>query len=321
VAVTAGATTNTLGGGTGFALAAYGFWGVSPVYFKWIEAVPAGEILSHRIVWSVVTLVLWISLIRRWDRVVPIIRQSRLVLALSLSAALVTVNWLIYIWSVQMERLVEASLGYYINPLVAVFLGMIFLGERLRPLQWCALGLAALGVVNELVAFGSVPWIAIGLAFSFGFYGLVRKRVNVDSSVGLLAETVILLPFAGAYLAYLFAQDALVFGAHSVELDVALALAGAVTCFPLVCFAAAAQRLPLASLGFFQYVAPTIILAIAVLAYDEPFRDSQWLTFLAIWTALAIFSLDGLYHQRRRFVVAQGRGSVEEPLPDTSDLR
>lgn len=295
-------------GGTGFALAAYGFWGVAPIYFKWIEAVPAGEVLAHRIVWSVLTLLVWVSVLGRWNRVVPVIREARLVLALCVSALLVTVNWFVYIWAIQRAQLVEASLGYYINPLVAVFLGVMFLGERLRPLQWCALVIAAAGVVNELVSFGKVPWIALALAFSFGLYGLVRKQVNVDSSVGLLVETVILLPFALLYAAHLLFEGVLVFGAQSLELDVALVLAGAVTCFPLVCFAAAAQRLPLATLGFFQYVAPSLNLALAVFAFGEPFRDSQWLTFAAIWSALVIFALDGLYHHRR-LKLARGRGS------------
>ena len=294
--------------GAGFALSAYGFWGITPIYFKWIEAVPAGEVLAHRIVWSVLTLLVWVSVLRRWDRLGPVLRETRLVIALSVSAFLLSVNSFVFIWAVQQERLVEASLGYYINPLIAVFLGLLFLGERLRPLQWCALALAAAGVVNELVAFGKIPWIALALAFSFGFYGLVRKQVNVDSSVGLLVETVILLPFALLYAAHLVFEGRLVFGAQTLELDVALVLAGAVTCFPLVCFAAAAQRLPLATLGFFQYVGPTMNLALAVFAFGEPFRDSQWLTFAAIWIALVIFTVDGLYHHRR-VELARGRGS------------
>lgn len=295
-------------GGIGFALAAYGFWGITPIYFKWIVAVPAGEVLAHRIVWSVLTLLVWVSVLGRWNRLVPVLRETRLVLALSVSALMLSINSFVFIWAVQQARLVEASLGYYINPLVAVFLGVMFLGERLRPLQWGALGLAAAGVVNELVAFGEVPWIALALAFSFSFYGLVRKLVNVDSSVGLLVETVILLPFALLFGAHLLFEGVLVFGAQSLELDVALMLAGAVTCFPLVCFAAAAQRLPLATLGFFQYVGPSLNLVLAVFAFGEPFRDSQWLTFSAIWIGLVIFSLDGLYHHRR-LKLARGRGS------------
>ncbi len=218
---------------------------------------------------------------------------------LGLSGLLVAMNWGVFVWALLNGRMLETSLGYYINPLVSVLLGVLFMGEWLRPMQLVAVSLAAIGVVNEIVSVGVVPWAGLTLAVSFGFYGLVRKRLGVDSAVGLGVEATLLLPLALAYLAYQLnaGQGALDRGAGG---EIAwLAASGLVTTFPLVCFAAAALKLPLSTLGFVQYLAPTITFFLAVLVFGEEFRVQQSVTFGFIWLAVAIFSVEGVYFQRR----------------------
>lgn len=283
--------------GVWFALAAYGFWGISPAYFKWVEFAEPLEILAHRIVWAFVLLVLLVSVRRRWGAVRRLTVSG--VAWLAVSAVLVTINWGVFIWALQNDRIVETSLGYYINPLVNIVLGGVFLGERLRRWQVLAVGLAILGVVNEIVSVGVLPWAGLALAFSFGFYGLVRKKIMVDSAVGLGVETTLLLPIAVGYLVFHSLGETGTLANGTPDELMLLALGGFVTVFPLVCFAAAALRLSLTALGLFQYLAPTVTLLVAVYYYGEPLEDSQWITFGCIWLALVIFSGEGLYHQRR----------------------
>ena len=283
--------------GVWFALAAYGFWGISPVYFKWVEFAEPLEILAHRIVWAFVLLVVLVSLRRRWGAVRRLTASG--VAWLTVSAVLVTINWGVFIWALQNDRIVETSLGYYINPLVNIVLGGVFLGERLRRWQVLAVGLAILGVVNEIVSVGVLPWAGLALAFSFGFYGLVRKKIMVDSAVGLGVETTLLLQLAIGYLVFHALGETSTLANGTTDELLLLALGGFVTVFPLVCFAAAALRLSLTALGLFQYLAPTVTLLVAVYYYREPLADSQWITFGCIWLALVIFSGEGLYHQRR----------------------
>jgi len=225
--------------------------------------------------------------------------ERRQFAGLALSGGLISINWLVFVWALLNDRMVEASLGYYINPLLSVLLGGLFFGEWLRPVQVAAVALAAVGVVNELLAVGVVPWAGLTLALSFAFYGLVRKRLGVDAALGLGIETTLMLPLALAVLAWqtLDGVGTLVQGTPA---QVALlAAGGAVTVFPLVCFAAAALRLPLAVLGLFQYLAPTMMLLLAVFVYGEPFRTSQLVTFGCIWTALAVYSAEGWLMSRR----------------------
>jgi chloramphenicol-sensitive protein RarD len=283
--------------GVWLAVAAYGLWGIAPVYFKLVGFADPAEVVAHRVVWSVVVLALVIWLRRLW----PTVRQlsSRQLGGLALSGTLISVNWLLFVWAIFNERMLDASLGYFINPLVNVLLGVLFFREWLRPAQKAALALAVLGVGNEVLAVGLVPWVGLVLAFSFGFYGLVRKQIAVGAAVGLGLETALVLPVAVAYLliTYLRGEGTLAVGS---EQEIALlAAAGPVTVVPLVCFAAAAVRLPLSVLGFFQYLAPSAMLLLAVLVYGEPFRPSQFVTFGCIWLALLIFSGEALYHQRR----------------------
>lgn len=282
-----------------YALGAYGTWGVAPIYFVWAKFARPDEMLAHRIVWSVVLLSLLIALQRRWGELRSVVTDGTKLRWLVLSSVLIAFNWLLYIWALQNERIVETSLGYYINPLINVLLGYLFLAERPNPLQWFALTIACAGVANEIANVGSFPWVGLSLALSFGTYGLVRKRVAVGSVMGLTVETVLLVPFATGYFVWLSLTGAAAFGAGSIEHDLGLVAAGVVTAIPLVWFASAALRLSLTVLGVFQYIAPSVALLLAVLVYGEPFRPAQAITFGCIWTALVIFTIAALYDRRK----------------------
>ena len=279
----------SFGTGVAYAVAAYGFWGLNPLYFKAVTEVPALEVLAHRTLWTVVLLALLVSLGRRWPAIVEALRDRRTVLLLCLSTLVISVNWLTYIWAIFVERVLETSLGYYINPLVSVLLGVVVLRERLAPLQALAVLLAALGVLNLALGAGGLPWVAILLALTFGLYGLIRKTARIGSAEGLLVETSLILPFALGYLLYLAVQGTGSFATESRATDLLLIAAGPVTMLPLVWFASAARRLPLSLVGFFQYIAPTCHFLLAVFAFGEPFTRSHLITFLLIWTAVALF--------------------------------
>ncbi len=218
---------------------------------------------------------------------------------LLLTATLISVNWLVFIYAILNNNIVETSLGYFINPLVSVFLGVIFLSERLRPLQWIAVFIASSGILYQLIYFGAIPWVALSLAFSFGFYGLMRKNLNLPSIVGLTLETIIVLPFALLGLFWLSTTGELGFGAVDRQTDGLLMLGGVVTSFPLLCFTAAVTRLSLTATAMFQYIAPSLSLVIAVAMYNEPFGVDRMITFACIWVALIIFTMETLYHHRK----------------------
>jgi chloramphenicol-sensitive protein RarD len=215
------------------------------------------------------------------------------------TSLLVGANWLIFIWAVNANHMLDASLGYYINPLINVVLGMIFLGERLRKLQWFAVGLAAIGVLIQVVAFGSIPVVAIALAFSFGFYGLLRKKVSLEAQTGLFIETLVMLPAAAIYLLFIADSATSDLAANPMSLNLLLIAAGIVTTLPLLCFTGAATRLKLSTLGFFQYIGPSLMFLLAVLIYGEAFTTDKAVTFAFIWGALVIFSFDGLRHNKK----------------------
>lgn len=282
-----------------FAVIAYGVWGLAPIYFKWLDFARADEVIVHRIVWSLVLLLVVVAMRGAWGALAAIVRSRRQLRFLFASGALVAGNWLVFVWALQNERMIEASLGYYINPLVSVLLGVVFLRERLPPLHWASLALAALGIVNELVNVGGLPWVSLTLALSFGAYGLVRKTVAVDSVLGLTVETALLLPLALGYFVFLSLAGDPAFGRVGVVETIGLLAAGVVTSVPLVAFAAAALRLPLSVLGFLQYLSPSIALLLAIFVYDEPFRPSQMVTFGCIWAALVLFTATELYRMRR----------------------
>ncbi|EPR4994929.1 EamA family transporter RarD [Vibrio navarrensis] len=289
------------------AIGAYTMWGIAPIYFKSISSVSALEILSHRVVWSFFLLAALLHFGRNWRTVSAVITNKSKMLYLVSTAILVGVNWLIFIWAVNANHMLDASLGYYINPLFNVLLGMIFLGERLRKLQWFAVALAACGVLVQLVMFGSVPIVAIALAMSFGVYGLLRKKVSVDAQTGLFIETLAMLPAAAIYLLFIASTPTSNLLDNPASLNTLLVAAGVVTTLPLLCFTGAATRLKLSTLGFFQYIGPSLMFLLAVLIYDEAFTSDKAITFAFIWGALVLFSFDGLRNSRnvRRAATAQ----------------
>ncbi|MDR0807305.1 MAG: EamA family transporter RarD [Enterobacteriaceae bacterium] len=282
-----------------FALAAYFIWGIAPAYFKFIANVPADEILTHRIIWSFFFMLLLITVGKQWKFVAKACQNKTNVLLLSVSAVLIGSNWLTFIWAVNNQHLLEASMGYFINPLVTVLLGMIFLGERFRPMQWVAVMLAFAGIMIQLWQFGSIPYISLILAFTFGLYALMRKKIGVDSQTGMLIETLWLLPLAIVYLFFIADTPTSHLSQNSMSLNLLLAAAGVVTTIPLLFFTAAATKLRLSTLGFFQYLGPTLMFILAVVIYDETIGTDMLMTFGFIWAALVIFILDALYYQRK----------------------
>lgn len=274
------------------ASSAYLIWGLSPIYWKAVEQAPTGQQLAHRIVWCALMLGALLTLQRRWREARQVLRSRRVRWMLLASTVLIATNWLIYLWSVATERILQASLGYFINPLVTVLLGVVFLRERLRRSQGIAIFLASLGVLILTVRLGELPWISLVLALSFAFYSLVRKQVQAGPEVGLFVETLLLSPFMLAYLALAETAGTGAFGHGGLTLDLLLVAAGAITAAPLLLFTHGARRLPLATVGFLQYLAPCLQFLLAVAVYGEPFTLSHLAAFLFIWTALVIFSWD-----------------------------
>jgi chloramphenicol-sensitive protein RarD len=283
-----------------YALCAYTLWGLAPIYFKTIAAVPAAEILTHRMIWSCALLMVLTLLARQWHKVQAVLRQPKVLLTLAFTSVTVGGNWLLFIWAINNGHMLDASLGYYINPLFNVLLGMLFLSEQLRRLQWWAVGLAVIGVVVQLIAFGSLPWIALVLASSFAIYGLIRKKLALDALTGLLIETMIMLPPAAIYLWGFADSPTSHLTQNDWHLNLLLIAAGAVTTAPLLCFTAAATRLKLSTLGFFQYIGPSLMFILAVTLYGEELALDKMITFGCIWSALVLFSLDGLRSGKRR---------------------
>ncbi|MEZ9565711.1 EamA family transporter RarD [Vibrio artabrorum] len=281
------------------AVAAYTIWGIAPIYFKSLSDVSPLEILSHRVVWSFFLLAFLLHMSRGWRKVRDTLTSKPKMLYLVATSILVGANWLIFIWAVNSNHMLDASLGYYINPLINVLLGMLFLGERLRKLQWFAVSLAAIGVIIQLIAFGSVPIVAIALAFSFGIYGLLRKKVSLEAQTGLFIETLVMLPLAATYLLFIADSTTSNFSMNPMQLNLLLVAAGVITTVPLLCFTGAATRLKLSTLGFFQYIGPSLMFLLAVLIYGEAFTSDKAITFAFIWGALVIFSFDGLRNNNK----------------------
>lgn len=282
------------------AISAYAMWGIAPIYFKLLGHVSPLEILSHRIIWSFFLLAGLLHVGRQWKAVVTVFQSKSKLFYLLLTSLLIGGNWLIFIWAINSNHMLDASLGYYINPLLNVFLGMLFLGERLRKLQWFAVLLAAIGVGIQLVLFGSIPIVALALASTFGIYGLLRKKVGVGAQSGLFIETLVLLPMATLYLFLLADSPTSSLAVNDWHLNLLLVSAGLVTTLPLLCFTGAATRLKLSTLGFFQYIGPSFMFLLAVLVYGEAFSSDKAVTFLFIWGALLVFSFDAAVYNRRR---------------------
>ncbi|OLS41415.1 EamA family transporter RarD [Bacillus sp. MRMR6] len=273
----------------------YLLWGLLPIYWKFLGHVNTQEILANRIFWSFVFMVIVLLISRKWSLLVITVRgfakNRKQMYALTVASLLISVNWFIYIWAVNTGHMVEASLGYYINPLVSILLGMIVLKEKLIGYQYFAFLLAAIGVVIISISYGSFPWISIVLAVSFGLYGLAKKLINVDSTVGLTLETLVLTPIAFIFIVYLLIKGTNSFLAIDVTTDLLLIGAGAATAVPLLYFAKGAQKIPLSLLGFLQYIAPTLTLILGVFVYHEHFTKMQLLAFMFIWSALTLYSL------------------------------
>lgn len=279
-------------------IAAFLFWGVAPLYFKLLEGIPAPEILAHRSIWALVLALLVLAAIGRLSDLGATLRDPRRIATLTLSTLLIGSNWLVFIWAITNARIVDASLGYYINPLINVLLGVVFLGERLRTLQLLAVALAASGIAHELWQFGRLPLVALYVSLSFGFYGLVRKRAPVESLTGLAVETLFMLPLALLYLLWSDSPTSNL-ADNSAALNGLLVLAGPVTLVPLLLFNIAARRLNLSTVGFLQYMAPTIMLVLATGLFGEPFSGDKLVTFALVWCGLLVYSVDALLQRRR----------------------
>lgn len=297
------ATTAGLAAG----LAAFLFWGLAPLYFRFLEGISAPEILAHRSIWALLLALGVLAVLGKLPDLLATLGDRRRLAAMTLSTLLIGSNWLVFIWAVTGNRVLDASLGYYINPLLNILLGVMFLGERLRLLQWLAVALAATGIGHELWQFGRVPWVALALALSFGLYGLVRKRAPVESLTGLAVETLFMFPLALAFLLWSDSPTSNLL-ANDARLNTVLILAGPVTLLPLLLFNIAARRLNLSTLGFLQYLAPTLMLLLATQVFGEPFSPHKLVTFALVWLGLAFYSAEALV-QRRRLRV-RGRAVV-----------
>ena len=282
-----------------FGLGAYLAWGVMPLYFKALAHVSALEIVAHRVIWSMVFMAALVALWRRWPAIRAALGTGRVLITLLITTLLIGTNWLIFIYAVVSGHVLEASLGYYLNPLVNVLLGVVLLKEKLSRAQVFATLLAAAGVAVLAAGAGSGLWISLTLAATFAVYGFLRKIVAVDSLEGLSIETALLSPLALAWLVWLQADGSPAFASVTQTTDLLLVLGGAVTAIPLLMFTAAARRLPYSTLGFLQYVAPSLQFLLAVLAFGEPLTTAHLICFAAIWTALAIFSFEGLRSAHR----------------------
>ena len=285
-----------------FALAAYIMWGIAPMYFKLLTSVPALEIVMHRIVWSVLVLCFLLLLRKKFNQVLVAIRDPKIIITLSISGMLLAVNWLIFIWAVNNNRMLDASLGYFINPFFNVLLARLFLQESLTRLQLLAVFVALAGVAFLIFSYGELPWISLVLAISFSIYGLLRKKVTVDSMPGLLIESCIMLPFALLYWLIMDTSSGNMLE-NSLNLNITLLLAGVVTTAPLLCFTAAARRIRYTTLGFFQYIGPSLMFLLAVLHYQEPLDVIRVITFVLVWSGLLIYVYDTLraYRKSRQF--------------------
>jgi chloramphenicol-sensitive protein RarD len=284
-------------------IAAYVAWGLFPFYWKQIAYVPALEVIGHRIFWSFVTLALLLTWKGSWGWLRRALASRRALLVYAAAAILISVNWLAYIWAVNHGAIVETSLGYFINPLMTVVLGVAWFGERMRAVQWIAIGFAFLGVLYLTLAYGKLPWVALTLASTFSAYSVVKKLAPLGSREGLTLETAMVAPVALAYLVSLDRDGSGAFVHGGWWTSLFLAGAGAVTTLPLLLFASAVQRVPLSLIGVFQYISPTLQLLAGVLFYGEPFSAAQRIGFGAVWTGLAIYAVDGWRSRRRRPVL------------------
>jgi chloramphenicol-sensitive protein RarD len=279
-------------------LTAYVMWGFFPIYWKLLHDVPALQVIGHRIGWSFLLLIGVILATNQWKNFRSAALAPKVIGIYAIAGVLLTINWLVYVWGVNAGFIVETSLGYFINPLISVLLGMVFLRERLRTLQWMPVGLAAVGVLYLTVTYGRLPWIALSLAFSFGVYGLVKKLAPLGSLYGLTLETALVFPAALLYLGFAQTTGTGAFLHRGVLIDFLLIGTGAVTSIPLLMFASAARQIPLTMIGILQYIAPTLQFLIGVFLYHEPFDQSRLIGFSLVWLALVIFWVENYFANR-----------------------
>ncbi|NMH71704.1 EamA family transporter RarD [Bacillus sp. RO2] len=289
----------------------YILWGILPLFWKLVDDVPAGEILAHRIVWSLVFILIILAMLRKIPsftlEVKALVRNRKRLIGISLASIFISINWGLYIWAVNADRIIEASLGYYINPLVSILLAVIVLKEKLSGLQTLSIILAGAGVLVLTFSFGTFPWVAIMLALSFAFYGLIKKMVQVGALIGLAIETLLITPFALLFLTYVHAKtDGGAFGGN-LNVTLLLLLAGVVTAVPLLLFASGAKRIPLSMVGLLQYFAPTIKLIMGVYLFHEPFTGAHLVAFICIWVALGIYTFTLMRSWRVKRVVVPAR--------------
>ncbi|MDX2542614.1 EamA family transporter RarD [Streptomyces sp. WI04-05B] len=301
--------------------AAYGMWGVVPLFWPLLKPAGAVEILAHRMVWSLAFVGVALLVLRRWAWAGELLRQPRRLALITVAAAFITVNWGVYIWAVNAGHVVEASLGYFINPLVTIAMGVLLLKERLRPVQWAAVGVCLAAVLVLTIGYGRPPWISLCLAFSFATYGLVKKKVNLGGVESLAAETAIQFLPALAYLLWLGGRGQATFGAHGAGHAALLAATGIVTALPLVCFGAAAIRVPLSTLGLLQYLAPVFQFLLGVFYFHEAMPAERWAGFALVWLALVLLTWDALRAARRgaRALRAGADPVLVPPVTETAE--
>ncbi|GAA4782513.1 EamA family transporter RarD [Streptomyces sanyensis] len=319
-------TRNDQRAGLLYGIGAYGMWGLVPLFWPLLKPAGATEILAHRMVWSLALVAVALLALRQWGWVRELLRSPRKLGLITLAASVISVNWGLYIWAVNAGRVVEASLGYFINPLVTIALGVLLLKERLRPAQWAAVGIGGAAVLVLAVGYGRPPWISLVLAVSFAIYGLAKKKVNIGGLESLAAETAIQFLPALAFLLWLGSRGEAAFGAHGAGHAALLAATGIVTAVPLVCFGAAAIRVPLSTLGLLQYLAPVFQFLLGILYFREAMPAERWAGFALVWLALSVLSWDALRTARRnkaeaRRLAAQAAAAGGEPaaaaLPGT----
>ena len=293
-----------------FGLAAYSIWGLFPLYFPLLRPSGGLEIVAHRVLWSLLFIALLLTVVRRWSHVRALLTDRRRLLVLAGAAVLIAVNWLVFVYGVNSGHVVETSLGYFINPLMSVLLGVVVFGERLRSLQWVAVGIGAVAVAVLTVDYGRPPWIALSLALTFALYGLMKKIVRVEAAPGLFVETLLVAVPAIVVLALLHADGTARFADAGAGHAALLVGSGIATAIPLLLFAAAARRIPLSTIGLLQYLTPLMQLAIGVFVYDEPMPPARLAGFAIVWVALAVFTADMLRHAR-----ADSRRPADEAVP------
>jgi chloramphenicol-sensitive protein RarD len=287
-----------------WAIGAYIVWGVLPIYWKWLDHVPSGEILTSRVIWAFIFTLLFVVFMRNSKILIMDIRtlwqNQKAFWSLFFASVLISSNWFLYIWAVNNNHLVETSLGYYINPLISVLLGIVFLKERLTSAQKLAVAIATIGVIILAISYGRFPWLAFALAISFAIYGLMKKTIPLDAIRGLTIETLFIVPFAFIYYVYLLVSDRAILFQDTLQTDFLLILTGVATAVPLVLFAKGAQRIPLYMIGFLQYIAPTCMLFLGVIIYRETFNAIDLLSFSIIWSSLILFTVSKVLETRAK---------------------